>query len=68
MAIAATNGMTEYLKVLDGVVTARVTYELKDGDTFITGHVKNIAISNATDAEIAAAISLADKAAALAVA
>jgi len=68
MAIAKTNGKTAYLTVVDGTVVARVTYELKDGDTFITGHVKNVAISNATDAEIAAAISLADKAAVLAVA
>ena len=68
MAIAATNGVTEYMKVVDGTVVARVNYELKDGDTFITPQVKDLVITDATDAEIAAATSLAAKAAALAVA
>jgi hypothetical protein len=68
MAIAATNGVTEYMKVIDGTVVARVNYELKDGSTFVTTQVVDLTISNATSAEITAATSLASKAAALAVA
>jgi hypothetical protein len=68
MAIAATNGVTEWLKVVDGTVVARVNYELKDGGTFITSQVVDLTISNATSAEITAATSLAAKAAALATA
>ena len=68
MAIAATNGVTEWLKVVDGTVVARVNYELKDGGTFITSQVTNLVITDATSAEIAAATSLAAKAAALAIA
>ena len=68
MAIAKTNGKTAYLTVVDGTVVARVTYELKDGSTFITGDTVDLTVSNATSAEITAATSLASKAAALAVA
>jgi hypothetical protein len=68
MAIGKTNGKTEWLKVVDGAVVARVTYDLKDGSTFITGDTVDLAVSNATSAEITAATSLVSKAAALAIA
>ena len=68
MAIAATNGVTEYMKVVDGTVVARVNYELKDGSTFVTAQMTDLVITDATSAEIAAATSLAAKAAALAIA
>jgi hypothetical protein len=68
MAIAKTNGKAAYLTVVDGTVMARVTYELKDGSTFITGDTIDLTVSNATSGEIAAAVSLISKAAALAVA
>ena len=68
MAIGKTNGKTEWLKVVDGAVVARVTYELKDGSTFITSTTTDLTVSNATSAEIDAATSLISKSAALAVA
>ena len=52
----------------DGSVTAKVNYLLADGSTEITRAVVEVAVSNATSAELTAAASLKSKAAALAVA
>jgi hypothetical protein len=51
----------------DGSVAAKVSYLLADGGTKITRVVVDVAVSNATSAELASAVSLRDKAAVLAV-
>jgi hypothetical protein len=51
----------------DGSVSAKVNYKLADGSTDITRVVVDVAVSNATSAELTAAASLKSKAAALAV-
>jgi len=51
----------------DGSVTATVNYKLADGSTDITRVTEQVAVSNATSAELTAAASLKSKAATLAV-
>jgi|TARA_Y100000310_G_scaffold140863_1_gene140284 hypothetical protein len=69
MAIEKTDAQVESLLVgADGSVTARVNYKLVDGDTDITRVREDVAVSNATDAELTAAASLKAKAAVLAIA
>ena len=52
---------------VDGSVTAKVNVRLADGGTEITRVVVEVAVSNATSAELASAVSLRNKAAVLAV-
>ena len=69
MAIEKSDAQVQSLFVTaDGSVTAKVNYLLADGSTEITRAVVEVAVSNATSAELAAAASLKSKAAALAVA
>ena len=69
MAIEKSDAQVDSLKVLDdGSVTAQVEYTLADGSTVITRVRAEVAVTNATTAEKAAAASLVSKAAVLAVA
>jgi len=69
MAIEKSDAQVQSLFVTaDGSVTAKVNYLLADGSTEITRAVVEVAVSNATSAELTAAASLKSKAAALAVA
>ena len=69
MAIAKSDAQVKSLHVeADGSVSAKVNYKLADGGTDITRVVEEVAVSNATSAELTAAASLKSKAAALAVA
>jgi hypothetical protein len=69
MAIEKSDAQVQSLFVeADGSVTAKVNYLLADGGTTITRVVVEVAVSNATSAELTAAASLKSKAAALAVA
>jgi hypothetical protein len=69
MAIEKSDAQVKSLVVeADGSVTAKVNYLLADGSTEITRVVVDVAVSNATSAELTAAASLKSKAAALAVA
>ena len=69
MAIAKSDAQVKSLHVeADGSVSAKVNYLLADGGTDITRVVEEVAVSNATSAELTAAASLKSKAAALAVA
>lgn len=69
MAIEKSDAQVQSLSVeADGSVTAKVNYKLADGSTDITRVVVEVAVSNATSAELTAAASLKSKAAALAVA
>jgi hypothetical protein len=69
MAIEKSDAQVDSLKVLDdGSVTAQVEYQLADGSTVITRVRAEVAVTNATTAEKAAAASLVSKAAVLAVA
>jgi len=69
MAIAKSDAQVQSLHVeADGSVTAKVNYKLADGGTDITRVVVEVAVSNATSAELASAVSLRNKAAVLAVA
>ena len=69
MAIEKSDAQVQSLVVeADGTVTAKVNYKLADGSTDITRVVVEVAVSNATSAELTAAASLKSKAAALAVA
>ena len=68
MAIAKSDARVKSLHVeADGSVTAKVNYKLADGGTEITRVVVEVAVSNATSAELASAVSLRNKAAVLAV-
>ena len=68
MAIAKSDAQVKALSVEpDGSVTARVNYKLADGDTDITRVVVEVAITNASVAELASVASLVSKAAVLAV-
>jgi hypothetical protein len=69
MAIEKSDAQVLSLSVAaDGSVSAKVNYKLADGGTDITRVVEEVAVSNATSAELTAAASLKSKAAALAVA
>jgi hypothetical protein len=69
MAIAKSDAQVKSLHVeADGSVSAKVNYLLADSGTEITRVVVDVAVSNATSAELTAAASLKSKAAALAVA
>ena len=69
MAIEKSDAQVISLSVeADGSVTAKVNYKLADGGTEITRVTADVAVSNATSAELVSAVSLRDKAAALAVA
>jgi hypothetical protein len=69
MAIEKSDAQVQSLQVNgDGSVTAKVNYKLADGGTDITRVVVEVAVSNATSAELTAAASLKAKAAVLAVA
>ena len=69
MAIEKSDAQVQSLFVEDdGSVTAKVNYKLADGGTDITRVVVEVAVSNATSAELTAAASLKAKAAVLAVA
>ena len=69
MAIEKSDAQVQSLSVAsDGSVSAKVNYLLADGGTEITRVVVDVAVSNATSAELTAAASLKSKAAALAVA
>ena len=68
MAIEKSDAQVMSLSVeADGSVTAKVNYLLADGGTVITRTVVEVAVSNATSAELTAAASLKAKAAVLAV-
>ena len=68
MAIEKSDAQVKSLHVeADGSVTAKVNYKLADGGTEITRVVVEVAVSNATSDELAAAASLKSKAAVLAV-
>jgi len=68
MAIEKSDAQVKSLSVeADGSVTATVNYKLADGGTDITRVVEEVAISNSTSDERAAAASLKAKAAVLAV-
>ena len=68
MAIEKLDARVQSLHVeADGSVTAKVNYKLADGGTEITRVVVEVAVSNATSAELASAVSLRNKAAVLAV-
>ena len=68
MAIEKSDAQVKSLHVeADGSVTAKVNYKLADGGTEITRVVVEVAVSNATSAELASAVSLRNKAAVLAV-
>jgi hypothetical protein len=68
MAIEKSDAQVQSLFVEDdGSVTAKVNYKLADGSTDITRVVVEVAVSNATSAELTAAASLKAKAAVLAV-
>jgi hypothetical protein len=69
MAIEKSDAQVQSLSVeADGSVTAKVNYLLADSGTEITRVVVEVAVSNATTDEKAAAASLVGKAAVLAVA
>ena len=69
MAIEKSDAQVKSLFVEDdGSVSAKVNYKLADGGTEITRVTADVAVSNATNAELTAAASLKSKAAALAVA
>lgn len=68
MAIEKSDAQVQSLFVEDdGSVSAKVNYKLADGGTDITRVVVEVAVSNATSAELTAAASLKAKAAVLAV-
>ena len=69
MAIEKSNALVKSLSVnADGSVTAKVNFKLADGGTDITRVVVDVAVSNASSAELASVASLLSKAAVLAVA